>query len=341
MPNALSVVPFLKLPESLPILDVRSPGEFDQGHIPGAISFPLFSNPERAEVGTIYKQIGKDEALIRGLEFTGPKMAGFVTTAMALAPDKKIRIHCWRGGMRSGSMAWLLEAAGFEVFLLRGGYKAFRREALDHSPIPNQMRIIGGYTGSRKTEILNSLAKLEQPVLDLEALAHHKGSAFGALGQLPQPTQEQFENEIYFKLLQHPFDQILWLEDESKPIGKLRVPDLLHEKMRESQLLFVEKTREERLSHIVSSYGAESIESLEFSMRKIAKRLGGQALTNALECLQNGDVREAASISLFYYDKTYKHGLDSRDESLVQSVDCQGNSDEEAAQKLLMNSGKD
>ena len=341
MPNALSVVPFLKLSESLPILDVRSPGEFDQGHIPGAISFPLFTNPERAEVGTIYKQIGKDEALIRGLEITGPKMAGFVTAAMALAPDKKIRMHCWRGGMRSGSMAWLLEAAGFEVFLLRGGYKAFRREALDHSPIPNQMRIIGGYTGSRKTEILHCLAKLDQPVLDLEGLAHHKGSAFGALGQLPQPSQEQFENEIYFKLLQHPSDQILWLEDESKPIGKLRVPDLLHEKMRQSQLMFVEKTRDERLSHIVSSYGAESIESLDFSMRKIARRLGGQALNNAIECLQNGDVREAASISLFYYDKTYRHGLESRDGSFVQSIDCIGLSDEEAAQKLLANSETD
>jgi tRNA 2-selenouridine synthase len=232
-------------------------------------------------------------------------------------------------------MAWLLESAGFEVYLLEGGYKAYRREVLDNCPIPENLRIIGGFTGSRKTEILCKLAAKGQNILDLEALANHKGSAFGNLGQPAQPRQEQFENLVFSQLLKHPPGEILWLEDESKAIGKLRVPDGLHDAMRHSRVLFLDRSREERLAHIASSYGKETIEELKAGMQRIGKRLGGQALTQALEALDQGEIKEAASISLFYYDKAYRFGLEQRSAELVQTIDCKGLSDSEAAEKLI------
>jgi tRNA 2-selenouridine synthase len=334
MARRLSPIPFLNLPESQPVLDVRSPGEYALGHIPGAISFPLFSDEERAEVGTLYKQKGKDEALLKGLDFVGPKMSGFIRSALLLSPEKKVRIHCWRGGMRSGSMAWLLESAGFEVSLLEGGYKAFRREVLDNSPLPQQLCILGGFTGSRKTEVLQEIGRMGKHILDLEALACHKGSSFGNLGQPPQPRQEQFENEVYLALLKHPENEILWLEDESKAIGKLRIPDALHDAMRESRVCFVERSREERLVHIATSYGKESLDELKAGMQRIGKRLGGQALKEALEHLERGEISEAASLSLYYYDKAYGFGLSQRPEEQVIPFDCRGLSDREMAEKI-------
>jgi len=330
----LSLIPFLNLPESWPVIDVRSPGEFAQGHIPGAVSMPLFSDEERAVVGTLYKQSGKDDALLKGLDFVGPKMSGFIRSALSLSPEKKVRVHCWRGGMRSGSMAWLLESAGFEVYLLEGGYKAFRREVLDKSPVPPEIRILGGFTGSRKTEILHEIEKTGHHILDLEALANHKGSSFGNLGQPPQPRQEQFENDIFIALLNHPQQKVLWLEDESKAIGKLRVPDALHNAMRESRVYFVERSREERLIHIAASYGKENLEELMAGMQRIGKRLGGQALKEALDYLENGEIQEAASVSLFYYDKAYLFGLEQRPPEKVIRFDCIGLSDTEIAEKI-------
>lgn len=331
----LSAVPFLNLPESWPILDVRSPGEFALGHIPGSLSFPLFSDEERAEVGTLYKQSGKEDALLKGLDFVGYKMSGFVRRALALSPEKQVRLYCWRGGMRSGSMAWLLESAGIEVCLLEGGYKAFRREVLGNSPIPSELRILGGFTGSRKTEILHEIAGSGHCILDLEALANHKGSAFGNLGLPPQPRQEQFENEVYLSLFKHPKDQPLWLEDESKAIGRLRIPDALHAAMRESRVYFIERSREERLAHIASSYGKEPLENLKSGMQRIAKRLGGQALKEAVEHLDRGEILEAASVSLYYYDKAYRFGLEQRPRERVSRYDCKGLSDLEIALKII------
>lgn len=336
MARRLSTVPFLNQAESRLLLDVRSPGEFSDGHLPGAHSFPLFSDEERSMVGTLYKQEGKEPAFLKGLEFTGPKMAGFVSRAKAMAPEGKIAMYCWRGGMRSGSMAWLLEAAGMDVLLLDGGYKAFRNAVLHHPPMPEKIMIIGGFTGSRKSEILNEMAMLGEAIIDLEKLASHKGSAFGNLGLPPQPRQEQFENLLFIELLKHPPDKICWLEDESKAIGRLRVPDQLHAAMRNATVLFTEKTREERLRHIVGSYGKENPEDLKGSMQRIAKRLGGLALKEALHHLECGELAEAAEISLHYYDKAYGFGLSQRNEKQVVKLDCRGLDDHNAALLLRM-----
>jgi tRNA 2-selenouridine synthase len=335
MARRLSTVPFLNQAESRLLLDVRSPGEFADGHVPGAISFPLFSDEERSIVGTLYKQEGKDPAFLKGLEFTGPKMADYVRRAKEMSPEAKIAMYCWRGGMRSGSMAWLLEAAGMDVLLLEGGYKAFRHAVLHDAPLPEKMVVIGGFTGSRKSEILRCFPLLGHTILDLEALASHRGSSFGNIALPPQPRQEQFENLVFMALLKHNPAMVLWLEDESKAIGKLRIPDSLHAAMRSSRIYFTEKTHEERLQHITASYGKESTDELKEAMQRIGKRLGGLALKEAMEFLELGNIRAAAAISLRYYDKTYRFGLEQRDPKLVRRLNCAGLSDMEIADLLI------
>jgi len=193
----LSVDDFLKEAAHLPVIDVRSPGEYDHAHIPHAINIPLFDNEERAKVGTRYKQVGKDSAVLLGLELVGPKLADFVKKARRLnLTGQEVLVHCWRGGMRSGSFAWLLNTAGIKARTLEGGYKAYRSQVLAAFAEPARM-IYGGKTGSGKTEILHELAKQGEQVIDLEALANHKGSSYGAIGQEPQPSSEQFENKLF------------------------------------------------------------------------------------------------------------------------------------------------
>ncbi|WP_416670847.1 tRNA 2-selenouridine(34) synthase MnmH [Egbenema bharatensis] len=170
------------------ILDVRSPAEYEQGHIPGAVSFPLFSNEERAIVGTCYKQQGREQAIELGFEIAGPKCAEFVRRAKGLAPDRLVRVHCWRGGMRSEAIAWILKMAGLRVSVLEGGYKSFRRWVLSCFDQPKPILILGGMTGAGKTVILQELAVRGAQVLDLEALANHRGSSYGNLGLPPNPA---------------------------------------------------------------------------------------------------------------------------------------------------------
>jgi tRNA 2-selenouridine synthase len=223
-----------------------------------------------------------------------------------------------------------------DIVLLEGGYKAFRNEVLHACPAPPEIRIIGGFTGSRKSEILCCLPELGHAILDLEALASHKGSSFGNIALPPQPRQEQFENLIYMVLRSHDPERILWVEDESKAIGKLRIPDSLHAAMRESRVIFIEKSREERLLHIAASYGKESVDELKEAMQRIGKRLGGQALKEAMEFLEFGNIPAAAAISLRYYDKAYLFGLEQRDQKLVTRLKCAGLTDMEIAGLLIL-----
>lgn len=169
---------------SYPVIDVRSPGEFKKGHIVGAYNIPLFTDAERAHVGTVYKQKGPDKAMSLGLEYVTPKLRWFVEQAALVAPQKKVVVHCWRGGMRSHAFAEHLEENGFEdVKVIEKGYKAFRNFVLDSFTVEMQLKVIGGYTGSGKTRILSRLKEEGCQVIDLEGLACHKGSAFGSIGE--------------------------------------------------------------------------------------------------------------------------------------------------------------
>lgn len=303
---------FLSGPSDAPIFDARAPLEYAQGHIPGAVSFPIFSDEERAQIGTAYKRISQDKAVLMGLDFFGPKMSRMVKAAQKLAPHKEVRLHCWRGGMRSGAMQWLLELAGFKVHLLDKGYKDYRRWALAQLELPRPLVVLGGLTGSGKTDVLHALLRRAEPVVDLEGLAHHKGSSFGAIGQQPQPTNEQFENELALELHTLAGAGHIWVEDESRTIGAVALPAGLFGQMQQAPLLVLEVPRAVRVRKLADEYGRHNPAELAAAILRLRKRLGGLATKEALGAIGEGDMEQMVSIVLDYYDRTYLHGLEGR-----------------------------
>lgn len=333
----LSIEDFLQGPASAPILDVRAPLEYAQGHIPGAVSFPLFSDEERARIGTTYKQVSQDRAVLLGLDTFGPKMSRMVQQAQKLAPGKEVRLHCWRGGMRSGAVQWLLELGGFRVHLLNKGYKDYRHFALAEFARPRSLVVLGGLTGSGKTDVLHELARQQQPVLDLEGLAHHKGSAFGSIGQPAQPTQEQFENNLAWQLAQLPAEAPAWVEDESRTIGSVHLPSPLFEQLHHAPLVLLEIPRAVRVRKLADEYGRQDAGALATSILRIRKRLGGLATKEALAAIAEDDMEKMVSLVLDYYDKTYTHGLGSRNPVRVPSDTCDAAVNAELVRQALQN----
>ena len=335
MVQSLPIEKFLPMTDTLPLVDVRSPAEFAQGHIPGAMNIPLFSNDERAIVGIGYKKGGKEHAVQLGLEIVGPKLAGFVKQAKRLSPKKEILVHCWRGGMRSGSMAWLFETAGLKATTLEGGYKAYRRYIRQQFSRPVKMVVLGGYTGSGKTDILKVLEKQGEQFLDIEGIAHHKGSVFGPLGQEPQPTNEQFENNLADAWRKFDFEKRLWVEDESRQLGKCVLPDPLFFQLRKAPLIKIIVPKPEREKRLVKEYGGFKKEELTEQLVKIRERLGGQYLKEALTALENGDLQTVAGLALRYYDKAYAHGASQRPQENIFELALEKDEPEENAQKIL------
>ena len=295
-----------------PILDVRAPAEYAQGHIPGALSLPLFTDEERARIGTIYKQVNPEKAVLLGLDFFGPKMRRMVEEAKKLAPGQEVRLHCWRGGMRSGAVQWLLELGGLHVNLLDKGYKDYRRWALAEMARPRQLRVLGGATGSGKTAVLHALAAQGEPVLDLEKLANHQGSSFGSLGQPPQPTQEQFENDLAAALAKLPDDRPIWVEDESRTIGGLGIPAAFFEQMRAAPLVVLDVPSAARVQYLAADYGRHDAGGLAAAVLRLRKRLGGLVTKEALGAIADGDMPRMVELVLAYYDKSYGYGLEGR-----------------------------
>lgn len=299
-----------------PLVDVRSPGEFDRGHIPGAVNLPLFSDGQRAEVGTTYKQVGRQEAVRLGLRLVGPRLDGLAGDLMALAQadggSHPLRLLCWRGGMRSASVAWLASTLELPVELLEGGYKAYRRWVLELFERPWPLRLLGGRTGSGKTELLLALAARGVAVVDLEGLAHHRGSSFGGLGLPPQPSTEHFENLLAASLQGHHGAPEIWLEAESAQVGRCRIPIALFRQMEQAPMLEVARPLGERLRRLVAEYGHQDPRALEEATRRIARRLGPQRTQAALAALGVGDWGAACAEMLDYYDRCYDHGLSHR-----------------------------
>ncbi len=317
----------VKIDEVLPalnnwcIVDVRSPLEFFAGHIPGAVNIPLFTDDERARVGTLYKQVSPHAAMKEGLEIAGSKMNLLIDQVSSHLRNtkKKTLIHCWRGGKRSEAVQWLFNFSGISSGRLEGGYKSFRNSAITYfNSIPNELRILGGFTGSGKTEVLEELRRRGHQVIDLEKLANHKGSAFGSIGEEEQPSNEQFENNLFMAFLNMDRTKPIWLENESKSIGKVYVPDGLWRKMKSSVLYNVEVDKETRLDRILRYYSDQTnTEILKGSFDKIHERLGGLEYKNAIQALSDGDLRKAASIALWYYDKAYAFQVDHWDKDKI------------------------
>ncbi|MEO7311243.1 MAG: tRNA 2-selenouridine(34) synthase MnmH [Chitinophagaceae bacterium] len=346
---------FIALYKSYPVLDVRSPGEYAHAHIPGAVSLPLFTDEERKVVGTIYKQQSQQDAIKSGLQYFGPKMVRMIETVEALLKNASpanellpidpltngpltvikgpptILVHCWRGGMRSAGVAWLLSLYGYRVFTIVGGYKAYRGWVRRQFEVQYPFHVLGGYTGSGKTVLLNNLEDISQPVIDLEHLAGHKGSAFGKIGLPPQPSQEMFENllaEALFKssgqLRELPLPNStspenrnpitgIWVEDESQRIGDIMLPDGFWNQLRSSPIFFIDIPFEERLDFLVQDYAKGQVEEFVNAIIRIKKRLGGLEAKTAIHHLLEGEIKEAYRVLLAYYDKWYRKGLNNRD----------------------------
>ena len=363
---------FLELAKQHPVIDVRSPAEYKHAHIPGAYSLPLFTDEERKIVGTAYKQESRERAIKIGLDFFGPKMRKMVEeTESAISNWQRanknddnlpvancLLIYCWRGGMRSAGVAWLMDLYGFKVYTLTGGYKKFRNHVLDTFKFPFQFKLLGGYTGSGKTEVLKALQKKEDSVIDLEAIANHKGSAFGNIGMPEQPGQEMFENLLALELRQKSIanvqlsinsrssnssftsdsymnhDSSIWLEDESQRIGLVNIPNDLWNNMRQSPLYFLDISFEKRLEHLVQEDGQLDRERLIDAIGRIREKLGGLNAKNAIQLLQEGNTIESFRILLKYYDKFYLKALHNREKvnSLLHTINCKSVTPENASE---------
>ena len=321
--------------ELWPLLDVRSPKEFAKGHVPGAYNLPIFDDEERAEIGTLYKQNSKESAMMRGLEIAGSKMTRYVEQARFLLAGKEVAVHCWRGGKRSASMGTLLEFMGYDVQILQSGYKAYRKLILsDFLEKKLKIVVLGGKTGSGKTEVLKKLKAAGEQIIDLEGLANHKGSAFGALGEKPQPTVEQFENNLYEVFRKLDPDRRVWVENESKSIGRVFIPEGLWSQMAQGTLALIEVPFERRVSRLVNDYGSFPSEELVFSLQKVSKRMGFNNVKEAMDAFKVGNLEKATGIALSYYDKAYQHATDKK--PFAQKINLQTDNTDPAKTALQL-----
>jgi tRNA 2-selenouridine synthase len=331
----IDVTTFLESAEIIPVIDVRSPMEFLAGHIPGAVNIPLFDDIERAVVGTRYKKEGRIPAIIEGLKLTGPSMSKKLEHALKVSKEGKLLVHCWRGGMRSEAMAWLFSRGDIHTEVLDGGYKAYRNHCLESLSEKRKMIVLGGMTGSSKTHILKFLRENGQQVIDLEGLASHKGSAFGSLGQPPQPTTEQFANNLFKDWLKLDKNNPFWIEDESRNIGTVFVPDGLYGNMQDTRTIILMMGVKTRLPRLMEEYSVYPAEILKASILKISKRLGGDNTRDALAAVDAGDISKAIEISLYYYDKAYLYGLSKKKAENIIYIETDSDDIETNGLKIL------
>lgn len=314
MTQTLGVGEFIKKYESDPVLllDARSEKEFDHAHIPGAVNLPLLNNENRHLIGIEYKKNGREAAVALGFKLVGPVFHEFIEKAKKLTDRKQIMIYCWRGGMRSGIMSWILSMAGYKVTLLNGGYKSFRNYILDQFKTNRNIIIVGGNTGSGKTDVLKELRLLGMQTIDLENLANHRGSAFGNLGLPPQPSTEYFENLLGLQWKNTDSSQILWIEGESRTIGRVKIPDDVFNQLQAAPMMELKCTKEFRKKRIIDEYGVFKKEELAECTSKLKKKLGNLRLSEALHALEAGDLDAWLEILIKYYDDNYTYSMEGR-----------------------------
>jgi len=321
----LDLSAFFSLRKDLPVVDVRSEGEYNTGHIPGAINLPILNNSERKSVGTDYKQKGQQEAIMTGFRLIGPRLQQILEEAERVSAGKELLVHCWRGGMRSNYFCQLVTMARVKANPLEGGYKTYRQKAVESFKLPLKLRVIGGSTGSGKSDILRALAKKGEQIIDLESLANHKGSVFGGMMMPEQPTTEQFQNNLFEVIMDLDPDRTVWIEDESLSIGRIFLPMDFWNAMNNSPVVEIELDRGKRIERLVNEYGpADRQEFLEL-MGRITKRLGGQHYNAAKEKLLEGDMWSTIQILLTYYDKAYQFGLEKKSSRIVSKIEWNGN----------------
>lgn len=319
MVNTQDIHTFLKCSGAL--VDVRSPCEYRKGHIPGAINIPLFSDEERAAVGTTYKEKGPHPAFTLGIQYVGPKLATLIQEAQACSADGTLRLYCARGGMRSRSVSEMLASAGLKVTTLQHGYKAFRQLTLNSFSQNRIIRLIGGFTGSGKTKILSELKKLGEQVIDLEQLANHRGSTFGNITQGRQPGNQHFENMIAMQWNAFDPSRPIWLEDESRFIGMCKIPDALYWQIQQAPIYVIKRPLSERLEILKEEYlPAYEENTFIAAVDKIRDRLGGERAKLVIGYLRSHMFKEAVEMLLAYYDAAYLNAMERRkgDKTAVQ-----------------------
>jgi tRNA 2-selenouridine synthase len=316
------------------LIDVRSPSEFQKSHIPGSINVPLLDDSERAHIGTLYKQQGKYQAILEGLGYVGPKMQS-VVESLKQNNAKTIGVYCWRGGLRSQAVAQLLSLVYDQVNVLEGGYKNYRAYGREILGQPWLFKVIAGRTGSGKTEILQQLSALGEQIIDLEAIANHKGSAFGGLLLGEQPSSEQAQNRLVAWLQTLNPERIVWVEDESMNIGSVFLPEAFWNRLHASTLIHIDRCLNVRVERLSEEYGAANqLQTIE-RIQKISKKLGGQKTLEIIEAVQRGDAKAATEGLLAYYDKAYTTGLRHREEQILYTLTVERESATEIATMIL------
>ncbi len=295
------------------IIDVRTPLEFAEDHLPGAVNVPILSDQERVEIGTIHKHEGPQRARQRGLELTCARFGAMVSEIAGHADGRPILVYCWRGGLRSCSMAVLLDMSGYEVLQLKGGYKAFRAHVAgyfeDFKP-PQPLIVIHGMTGSGKTTFINGLDRSRWGVIDLEGLACHRGSAFGALGLKQDITQKRFETILWDSFRTMPPGLPIVLEGESQRIGRITLPGRLYEVMGQSCKVWCQVLLETRVARLAEEYARpEYRHEMGQALERIRRKLDGPVYESLRSGLTEWDVPKVArELIEHYYDRLYyKH----------------------------------
>lgn len=301
------------------LVDARSPAEFLDGSIPGAINVPLLDDRQRQQVGTCYKQQSKAAARLLGVELVAPKIPALLAAVLAARADNPLPVvvFCWRGGMRSGALTSFLNLAGIPAVQLEGGHKRFRRMILEFfARRPwGRLIVLRGLTGVGKTRLLRRLEQAGQPVLNLEALANHRGSAFGGLGLGAQPSQKQFEARLWDRLRRIAPDGYALTEGESRHIGRLVLPKPLYEALQVETSLWIEASLAYRVGVILEDYPAldDLKEGFIRPISALKERLGGEVVAELLELLERGawDIL-VRRLMEHYYDPLYQHTKPAR-----------------------------
>ena len=310
------------------LIDVRTPAEFAEATIPGAVNVPIFSNEERVQVGTLYKEGGKRAARKLGVELVAPQIPRLLEQVEELRQGHPgpVMVFCWRGGMRSLAMTSFMNLAGIPAQQLLGGHKGFRRWVLDYFEQQQwpPIYVLRGLTGVGKTRILQQLQQLDYPVVDLEGLASHRGSAFGALGLQPQPSQKMFDALLWERLEQLRGRDYLVTEGESLHIGRVLIPKKFHQAMQVQTSLWLTASLDLRTQIILEDYPAldQLRQQFERPINALKERLGSKVVAEFLELLNAGKWGELVrELMVRYYDPLYFHTLpESRAEIEIETI---------------------
>lgn len=317
------------------LIDVRSENEYQKGHISGSINIPLLSNSDREAVGTTYKQKGRKEAVALGLRLVGPRMEDLYLKYSSYFGEKLVVFYCWRGGLRSEIASVICAWGGHKVLKIKGGYKSFRSLIHQTFEKPYQLVVLSGKTGSGKTEILHILKDKNEQIIDLEGLANHRGSTFGALGMPEQPTTEMFENLLGLELLSLNPDKKTWVENESRLIGTCFMPAAFWDKLSTAKIVSASVDDETRIKRLLLDYGHFPVDQLIERTEVLRKKLGGQHANTAVDALKSGDLELWLKTVLVYYDKTYGYGEQKHKDRVLAVVVFDWKNKVSSAEKLI------